>query len=121
MAAPGYWSSPWPAEDGGPRRLQVPVGLPGPDFASGKVTITSREAVATTMLVLREPGEVYALRHTAGPDALSWVERIDPVTLETVAAIARSRRRADLARRARGARERWSLRGVRRVRAPARR
>jgi hypothetical protein len=28
---------------------------------------------------------VFALRHTAGPDAISWVERIDPVTLETLA------------------------------------
>lgn len=36
------------------------------------------------MVVLREPGEVYALFHTVGPDTISWVERIDPVTLETV-------------------------------------
>ena len=36
------------------------------------------------MVVLREPGEVFLLRHTAGSDAISWVERIDPVTLEPV-------------------------------------
>jgi len=35
-----------------------------------------------TMVVLRAPGEVYLLRHTAGDDAVAWVERIDPVTLE---------------------------------------
>ncbi len=43
------------------------------------------------MIVLRDPGEVYLLRHTAGPDAVSWVERIDPVSLEPLA------RSADLA------------------------
>jgi hypothetical protein len=36
-------------------------------------------------VVLRDPGEVFLLRHTAGPDAVSWVERVDPVTLETLA------------------------------------
>ncbi|HEY1737673.1 MAG TPA: hypothetical protein VGI86_03130 [Acidimicrobiia bacterium] len=88
MRPSGYWSSPWPAEDGGPARLQtpdrnIPVIGAGPRFA-GDVAVTSREAVATTMLVLREPGEVFVLRHTAGPDAVSWVERIDPLTLETL-------------------------------------
>jgi sugar lactone lactonase YvrE len=47
------------------------------------VSVTSREAIAATMVVLRDPGEVFVLRHTAGPDAVSWVERVDPVTLET--------------------------------------
>ena len=37
------------------------------------------------MVVLREVGEVFVPRHTTGPDAVAWVERIDPVTLETVA------------------------------------
>ncbi|MEN9823867.1 MAG: hypothetical protein RLZ04_2293 [Actinomycetota bacterium] len=41
-------------------------------------------AIASTMVVLREPGEVYLLCHTAGEDAISWVEQIDPLTLETV-------------------------------------
>ena len=54
----------------------------------------SREAVGATMVVLRDPGEVYLLRHTVGPDAISWVERIDPVTLETHRALARPRRAA---------------------------
>jgi hypothetical protein len=43
------------------------------------------------MLVLREPDEVFLLRHTAGPDAIAWVEQIDPHTLEVIA------RSADLA------------------------
>jgi hypothetical protein len=47
--------------------------------------VTFRDAVATTMVVLREPGEVFSLHHGVGPAAHSWVERIDPVTLATVA------------------------------------
>lgn len=82
MSPAGYYDSPWPGEDGGPGRLQL-SSRGGPGFAPGRVTVTSREAVAATMVVLRDPGEVYVLRHTAGPDAVSWVERIDPVTLET--------------------------------------
>ena len=85
MTTPGYWPSPWPGEDGGPARLQVPVGLPSPRFDAGRVEITHREAVVTTMVVLRDPGEVYVLRHTPGPESTAWVERIDPVTLESVA------------------------------------
>ena len=45
---------------------------------------------ATTMVVLREPGEVFVLRHTLGRRPLrdpvtAWVERIDPLTLEPLA------------------------------------
>lgn len=78
------WPSPWPAEDGGPRRLQVaaaPVtgwGLAG----GGTLEVGHREAPGTTMVVLRDPGEVYVLRHGFGDDAPCWVEQIDPVTLE---------------------------------------
>lgn len=83
MSAPGYWPSPWPGEDGGSARLQTSPGVPGPRFESGHVSVCSREAVAATMVVLRDPGEVYALRHTFGPEAISWVERIDAVGLGT--------------------------------------
>jgi hypothetical protein len=83
VSSAGYLPSPWPGEDGGPRRLQVAPA--GPRFDEVSATVTSREAIAATMVVLREPGEVYLLRHTAGPDAVSWVERIDPVTLEAEA------------------------------------
>ena len=37
------------------------------------------------MLVAREPGELFLLRHTAGEGAVAIVERIDPHTLEPVA------------------------------------
>lgn len=80
------WPSPWPAEDGGPRRLQVPAA---PSALSSwrpeggvELSVTHREAPGTTMVVLRDPGEVYVLRHGFGDDAPSWVEQIDPETLE---------------------------------------
>ena len=83
------WPSPWPAEDGGPRRSQAPTGSTGLGIATGERLVTSavRDAFATTMAVLREPGEVFVLRHTMGSRPLvdptvAWVERIDPRTLE---------------------------------------
>jgi hypothetical protein len=35
-----------------------------------------------TMAVTRDPGELYLLRHTIGEEAVSFVERIDPLTLD---------------------------------------
>ncbi|CAN5720169.1 hypothetical protein BH10ACT1_BH10ACT1_06130 [soil metagenome] len=83
--SPGYWPSPWPGEDGGPARLQRPTGTRGPRFTAEGATVTTRDAAVATMVVLREPGEVFALRHTPGPDSIAWVERLDPETLEPVA------------------------------------
>lgn len=83
--APGYWPSPWPGEDGGPRRTEAPRTGGGLGLQPGEtLTARSREAIVATMVVLRDPGEVYLLRHTGGPDAISWVERIHPETLEIV-------------------------------------
>lgn len=81
----GYWPSRWPGEDGGPRRLQRPLTGDGPALEQEHVDVISREAIAATMVVQRAPGELFLLRHTAGPDAISWVEHVDPVTLETTA------------------------------------
>lgn len=82
----GYWPSPWPAEDGGARRLASPGGGRGLGLAEGgELVATSREAMVATMVVLREPGEVFLLCHSGGDEAVSWVERVDPVSLETVA------------------------------------
>jgi hypothetical protein len=53
--------------------------MPGDTLA-----VTSRMAIASTMVVLRDPGEVYLLCHTGGDDAVSWVEQIHPHTLETI-------------------------------------
>jgi hypothetical protein len=81
--APGYWPSRWPGEDAGPRRTEIPRAGAGLGIRPGeRLEVTTREAIVATMVVLRDPGEVYLLRHTGGPDAVSWVERIDPETLE---------------------------------------
>ena len=34
LANNAYWKGPWPAEDGGPERLQAPTGEAGPGVAS---------------------------------------------------------------------------------------
>lgn len=80
------WPSPWPAEDGGPRRQQSPWGIAGLALQHDeRLVATSRLSIASTMVVLRDPGEVYLLCHTAGDDAVSWVERFDPSTLDVLA------------------------------------
>ena len=81
-----YWPSPWPGEDGGPRRLQMPHGVAGPRVQRGAaLDVTSRALFGATMVVLREPGEVYV--HTFAPGGTtSTVERVDPASLTTVRA-----------------------------------
>ena len=85
------WPSRWPAEDGGPRRLETPLDGAALGLGSGRLSVVSRLSMVSTMVVLREPGEVYLLCHTGGDAAVSWLEQIDPVTLETI------RRSPDLA------------------------
>ena len=81
----GLWPSRWPAEDGGPTRRQVPHGGPSLDLRPHEtLAATSRDALVATMVVLRDPGEVFLLRHTGGDDAVSWVERIHPETLDVL-------------------------------------
>jgi len=73
----------WSAEDGGPRRTQVAAG--GLHLGAGDtLEVTSRLAPACTMLVAREPDELFLLRHSAGEGAIAFVERIDPRTLEPI-------------------------------------
>ena len=81
----GYWPSRWPGEDGGPARRQQPATGTGLAIAPGeRLQVVSRDAMASTMVVLRDPGEAYLLCHTAGNDAVSWVERFHPETLEVL-------------------------------------
>lgn len=82
----GYWKSVWPAEDAGASRQQIPHKMAGPKLgARVRPTVVSRDVVAATMVVVRGDDEMYLLRHTAGDNAVSWVERIDPLTLEPIA------------------------------------
>ena len=85
MNPPGYWPSPWPGEDGGPRRSQAPHGLSGLQLRHGdRLEVTRRDVFMATMVILRNPGEVYLLCHTVGGDSVTWVERIDPESLTTI-------------------------------------
>jgi len=74
----------WRYEDGGPRRTQTVAG--GLRIGPGEhLEVTTRTAPATTMVVGRESGELFLLRHNAGDGAIALVERIDPHSLEPLA------------------------------------
>jgi hypothetical protein len=83
---PGLFDSPWPAEDGGPRRQLVPRA-PGLGLRAGeRLAATSRQGFMFNMVVLRAPGEVFVQGSTApGPDSTAWVERVDPTSLAPLA------------------------------------
>lgn len=82
---PGYFDSPWPCEDGGPtRRALVSGALRAAGVPNPKIAVTAREALAATMVLLREPGEVFLHGHTLGSSITSWVERIDPISLTSL-------------------------------------
>jgi hypothetical protein len=93
----GYWPRPWTCEDGGPRRGGSADGQPGLGLKPGeRLELTAaRDAFATDALVRREPGELYALRHpipirgVQSTPVEGWVERLDPITLDTVASTPR--------------------------------
>lgn len=84
-----YWDCPWPAEDGGPRRLCVPSGEASFGLGPGRrlELLASRPAPGAQMVVRRGVGEFFLLRSDLGRRALrgehskTIVERIDPVTL----------------------------------------
>jgi hypothetical protein len=88
-----YWPQPWTAEDGGPLRRGSADGITGLGIAPGErleVTATA-DAFGTDLLVRREPGELYALRHDIPArrplerPVEGWVERLDPETLAVTA------------------------------------
>lgn len=82
----GYWESSWPCEDGGPTRRQVaPFGCALALGGSDRIEVVHRHAPLVTMTILREPGELFLLRHSFGDGAIALVERIDPESLEPLA------------------------------------
>jgi len=87
----GYLDTPWPAEDGGAARLQVPNGVAGLGLRPGeRLLATAVTRVMSTMTVLGAPGEVYLLTHSAlrarwGRPTSCRVSRIDPITLAPTA------------------------------------
>jgi hypothetical protein len=77
----GYFPAMWPAEDGGPRRLQHVDGA-GLGVRAGELTAISRPAFGGHMVVQRDRGELFFQGAVIGPESTAWVERIDPSTLE---------------------------------------
>jgi hypothetical protein len=64
-------------------RRQIPPGHSGLGSGPGaQLEVVYRQAPVATMVVTRDPDQLYLLRHTAGEDAVCFVERIDPRTLE---------------------------------------
>ena len=90
MSALGYLATPWPGEDGGPQRLQMPRDGSALDLRTGeKLRCISRRTWMSTMTLLGAPGEVYLLTHSVlrarlGLPTTACVERIDPNTLKTI-------------------------------------
>lgn len=78
---PHLAATPWPAEDGGPRRRQRPHGIPGPRAGRAELA-ASRLAPLSIMALLAPGGRLLLLRAGMGPDQPCWVEEIDPDTLE---------------------------------------
>ena len=87
MPGLGYLNTPWPAEDGGPARLQVPNGVAGLGLGPAeRLHATAVTRLMSTMTVLGAPGEVYLLTHSAirarlGLPTSCRVSLIDPKTL----------------------------------------
>ena len=75
----------WSTEDGGPRRLQWVDGARLAIATGETLQVTSRSMMVVTMMVVASSDEIFVLCHTGGDDAVSWVERVDPETLETLA------------------------------------
>jgi len=85
---PGYWPSSWPVECGGNRRQKAATGRL--DARPGAATVTTRRNSRwNVMVVERKPGEWFlggTMAAFNGPAPFGWVERIDPESLEPLAA-----------------------------------
>jgi hypothetical protein len=88
-----YWPGTWTCEDGGPRRWGSAAGQAGLGIEPGErlEVAAVHDAFATDLLVRRDPGELYALRHPIPIRGIQstpidgWVERLDPDTLAVTA------------------------------------
>lgn len=80
---PHLAAAPWPAEDGGPRRQQRPHGIPGP--RAGRAELAATRLAPLSIMALLAPGDrVLLLRREIGDDGPTWVEEIDPDSLQPV-------------------------------------
>jgi hypothetical protein len=81
-----YVTSAWPGEDGGPKRQQIANNVVIPRIrTSQQLEVVSRDALAITMPIVGPNNELFLQRIMPGPDSVTWVEQIDPRTLEPLA------------------------------------
>ena len=81
-----YWPSSWSGEDGGPKRQQIAANVSIPRILNAKqLEVVSRDALAMTMPIVGPHDELFLQRVMPGPNSVAWVEKIDPLTLETIA------------------------------------
>jgi hypothetical protein len=80
-----YWKSSWSGEDGGPKRRQIVINVSIPRISNSKqLEVVSRDALAMTMPIVGPNDELFLQRVMPGLDSVAWVEKIDPLTLETI-------------------------------------
>ena len=80
-----YWKSSWSGEDGGPKRRQIATNVTIPRITNSKqLEVVSRDALAMTMPIVGPNDELFLQRVMPGLDSVAWVEKIDPLTLETI-------------------------------------
>ena len=80
-----YWKSSWSGEDGGPKRRQIATNVSIPRITNSKqLEVVSRDALAMTMPIVGPHDELFLQRVMPGLDSVAWVEKIDPLTLETI-------------------------------------
>ena len=80
-----YWKSSWSGEDGGPKRRQIAINVSIPRISNSKqLEVVSRDALAMTMPIVGPNDELFLQRVMPGLDSVAWVEKIDPLTLETI-------------------------------------
>lgn len=83
----GYWNSPWPVECGGNRRQKAKCGRLDAADSSAEVTLIRNDRW-NVMAVRRDPSEWYlggTMPAFTGPPPFGWVNRFDPISLETLA------------------------------------
>ncbi len=86
---PGYWPCAWPGECGGPRRQKLSAA-PGLDLGPDEQLVSTVRHTGVgrwpVMFVRRGEGELFLQGSHHSSPAQGWLERVDPVTLEPVAA-----------------------------------
>lgn len=78
-----YWKSSWPGEDGGPKRQQIATNASIPRIVNSQhLDVVSRDALAMIMPIVGPNDELFLQRMMPGPNSVTWIEKINPLTLE---------------------------------------